>query len=282
MLAIQTTPRATTADKKALNAAEQFFAGRGWTPFAFQRETWAAQAAGKSGLINAPTGFGKTYAAFCGLCGAGSLPPGGRAGGEGLAAHTQIGDTAPPSPQPSPRGRGSLAAPPIAVLWITPLKALAADTLLSLKDAAATMQPTWTVGLRTGDVSTSERAKQDRRLPTVLVTTPESLALMLTKADWQARLGSLNCIVVDEWHELLSSKRGVLLELCLSRVRGGRKRGSKRLQTWGMSATLGNLDEAMRVLIGPDAALAGEGVLISGKIKKDIVIDSLKIGRAHV
>ena len=93
MPALQTKPRATAAHKKALNVAEQFFADRGWTPFAFQRETWAAQAAGKSGLINAPTGFGKTYAAFCGLCGAGSPPPGGSAGGEGLAAHTQIGDT---------------------------------------------------------------------------------------------------------------------------------------------------------------------------------------------
>jgi ATP-dependent helicase Lhr and Lhr-like helicase len=165
--------------------------------------------------------------------------------------------------------------PPITVLWITPLKALAADTTLSLKDAAAAMQPTWTVGLRTGDVSSSERAKQDRRLPTVLVTTPESLALMLTKADWRERLSSLRCVIVDEWHELMSSKRGTLLELTLTRLRGASERGKNKLQTWGMSATLGNLDEAMRVLIGPDAALAGDGVLISGKIEKDIVIDSL-------
>ena len=285
MPAIQLKPRATAVNKKAFSAAEQFFADRGWTPFAFQRDTWAAQAAGKSGLINAPTGFGKTYAAFCGLCGTskavGLLPPlplparGGVRGSVALQCEPDDEATAPPLSSPLPRGERGQIAPPITILWITPLKALAADTLLSLKDAAAAMQPTWTVGLRTGDVSSSERAKQDRRLPTVLVTTPESLALMLTKADWQARLGSLTCIVVDEWHELLSSKRGVLLELCLSRVRGGRKKGSKPLQTWGMSATLGNLDEAMRVLIGPDAALAGEGVMISGKIKKDIVIDSL-------
>ena len=275
-------PRSKTT---SLLPAEVFFASRGWTPFAFQRETWAAQAAGKSGLINAPTGFGKTYAAFCGLCGEpktnSALPPlplrerVGVRGKVALIANLPSEATVTLSPSPLPSGEREPASPPITLLWITPLKALAADTLLSLKDAAAAMQPTWTVGLRTGDVSTSERAKQDRRLPTVLVTTPESLALMLTKADWQARLGSLNCIVVDEWHELLSSKRGVLLELCLSRVRGGRKRGTRPLQTWGMSATLGNLDEAMRVLIGPDAALAGVGVLISGKIQKDIVIDSL-------
>ncbi len=231
---------------------EAFFASRNWTPFDFQRDTWAAFAAGKSGLIHAPTGFGKTYAAFCGPCAGFSAQP-------------------PPHPSPLPRGERGQTAPPITVLWITPLKALAADTTLSLRDAAAAMQPTWTVGLRTGDVSSSERAKQDRRLPTVLVTTPESLALMLTKADWRERLASLHCVIVDEWHELLSSKRGTLLELTLSRLRGG----TRRLQTWGMSATLGNLDEAMRVLIGPDAALAGDGVLISGKIEKHIVIDSL-------
>jgi ATP-dependent helicase Lhr and Lhr-like helicase len=231
------------SSKAALLTAENYFAASGWTAFQFQRDAWAAYALGKSGLIHAPTGFGKTYAAFCGPC---ALGP---AGSEKLA-------------------------PAITVLWITPLKALAADTALSLKDAAAAMQPTWTVGLRTGDVSSSERAKQDRRLPTVLVTTPESLALMLTKADWPERLSSLRCVVVDEWHELMSSKRGTLLELTLSRLRGVSRTG-KRLQTWGMSATLGNLDEAMRVLIGPDAALAGDGVLISGKIEKDIVIDSL-------
>ena len=228
------------ADRRSLAIIERFFDARGWTAFDFQRDAWTAYAAGKSGLINAPTGFGKTYAAFCAPCALG------------------------------PVGTEKLA-PPITVLWITPLKALAADTTLSLKDAAAAMQPTWTVGLRTGDVSSSERAKQDRRLPTVLVTTPESLALMLTKADWRERLSSLRCVVVDEWHELLSSKRGTLLELTLTRLRGA----CKRLQTWGMSATLGNLDEAMRVLIGPDAALAGHGVLISGKLKKDMVIDSL-------
>jgi ATP-dependent helicase Lhr and Lhr-like helicase len=230
-------------EKRRLTVIEQFFAGRDWTAFQFQRDAWTAYALGKSGLIHAPTGFGKTYAAFCGPCALG------------------------------PAGTEKLA-PAITLLWITPLKALAADTALSLKEAAAAMQPTWTVGLRTGDVSISERAKQDRRLPTVLVTTPESLALMLTKADWRERLSSLRCVVVDEWHELMSSKRGTLLELTLSRLRGVSKAG-KRLQTWGMSATLGNLDEAMRVLIGPDAALAGDGVLVSGKIEKDIVIDSL-------
>jgi len=230
----RTKPVATVA------GAEAFFAARGWTPFAFQRESWAAYAAGQSGLIHAPTGFGKTFAAFCAAC---ALGPAG----------------------------GERSAPPLTILWVTPLKALAADTARSLTEAAAAMQPHWTVGLRTGDVSSSERARQDRRLPTVLVTTPESLALMLARADWRERLDRLQCLIVDEWHELLSSKRGVLLELCLARLRGA----NRDLRTWGMSATLGNLDEALRVLIGPDAALARRGVLVSGKLDKKIVIDSL-------
>ena len=263
------------SDKSSLALIDRFFDERGWTAFQFQRDTWAAYAAGKSGLIHAPTGFGKTYAAFCGPCAVFSpLPQRERGGGEGeVGAGSQVLSRI--QTPPLPQGERGKIAPAITVLWITPLKALAADTTLSLKDAAAAMQPTWTVGLRTGDVSSSERAKQDRRLPTVLVTTPESLALMLTKADWRERLSSLRCVIVDEWHELMSSKRGTLLELTLTRLRGASTQPKTKLQTWGMSATLGNLDEAMRVLIGPDAALAGDGVLISGKIEKDIVIDSL-------
>ena len=253
--------------------AELFFKSRGWTPFPFQRDAWTAYSQGKSGLIHAPTGFGKTYAAFCAACALGPAangrvpsPPVAEGAAKRRERGTVVGAAAvaatatltakanvtlSPTPPPS-RGRGENASPPITILWVTPLKALAADTTLSLKEASAAMQPTWTVGLRTGDVSSSERAKQDRRLPTGLVTTPESLALMLARADWCERLGTLQTVIVDEWHELLSSKRGVLLELCLTRLRGA----NRHLQTWGMSATLGNLDEAMRVLIGPDAALA--------------------------
>ncbi len=289
-------------------ALSAFFSSRGWEPFSFQRDVWAAQRDGKSGLIHAPTGFGKTYAAFCGLV---SLSLGDQPKAQDAATLRSrpaggMGD----SPQRVPEGRvresptvhdssvseGNTSltrAPqatrdlsrreresnaPLTILWITPLKALASDTLLTIKDATAALQPSWTVGIRTGDTPASERAKQDRRLPTVLVTTPESLALLLTKADWRDRVSALHAVVVDEWHELLGSKRGVLLELCLARLRAARP----RLMTWGMSATLGNLDEAMRVLIGPDAAMRADnsaqgrgGVLISADIKKEIVIDSL-------
>jgi ATP-dependent helicase Lhr and Lhr-like helicase len=260
-------PRAKRTPDIAPNIAA-FFASRDWKPFQFQIDTWNAQASGKSGLIHAPTGFGKTYAAFCGLC---SLPDPRRANEERVSVGADLAALSDRT-QATPSGR---LQPALTILWITPLKALAGDTLLTIKDAAAALQPSWTVGIRTGDTPTSERAKQDRRLPTVLVTTPESLALLLTKADWRERVSALRAVIVDEWHELLSSKRGVLLELCLARLRGAKKPSDAPLMTWGMSATLGNLDEAMRVLIGPDAAMKSAGTLISADIKKDIVIDAL-------
>jgi ATP-dependent helicase Lhr and Lhr-like helicase len=260
-------PRPKKATEISPNIAA-FFASRDWTPFQFQIDTWNAQASGKSGLIHAPTGFGKTYAAFCGLLN----------GVHGSTGSPRT-ETAAVATIPSLVLRHSSSAPEaLTILWITPLKALAGDTLLTIKDATAALQRSWTVGIRTGDTPTSERAKQDRRLPTVLVTTPESLALLLTKADWRERVSALRAVIVDEWHELLSSKRGVLLELCLARLRAQRP----QMMTWGMSATLGNLDEAMRALIGPDATMRTDnssqgrgGVLISADVKKDIVIDSL-------
>ncbi|MGL4233990.1 MAG: ligase-associated DNA damage response DEXH box helicase [Casimicrobium sp.] len=275
-------PRTKRSPDIAPNIAA-FFASRAWTPFQFQIDTWNAQASGKSGLIHAPTGFGKTYAAFCGLLALSPWErvPEGRVRENGAdsepSSATKVVSLTRAARDLS-QGERKTTAPPLTILWITPLKALAGDTLLTLKEATEALQPTWTVGIRTGDTPTSERAKQDRRLPTVLVTTPESLALLLTKADWRERVSALRAVIVDEWHELLSSKRGVLLELCLARLRTQRP----QTMTWGMSATLGNLDEAMRVLIGPDAAMNSGGTglehasaLISADIKKDIVIDSL-------
>ncbi len=137
-------------------------------------------------------------------------------------------------------------APPLALLWITPLRALAADTALALARAAQALQPRWTTDLRTGDTPASTRARQDRRLPTLLVTTPESLSLLLSRADWRERFASLQAVVVDEWHELLASKRGVQVELGLARLRTARP----ALRTWGLSATLANLDQALACLLG--------------------------------
>ena len=205
----------------AFAPARAWFAAQAFHPFPFQEEVWAAYALGESGLVHAPTGMGKTYAAAIGPL---------ALGGDGAAGHP----------------------PPLALLWITPLRALAGDTGLALARAATALRPHWTIDVRTGDTSSGARARQAQRLPTALVTTPESLSLMLSRADWRERFAHLEAIVVDEWHELLASKRGVQVELALARLRGLRP----ALRAWGLSATLANLDEALACLVGPAAARA--------------------------
>jgi ATP-dependent Lhr-like helicase len=172
-------------------SARAWFAARGYTAFPFQEEVWAAYARGESGLVHAATGMGRTYAA--------ALPP------------MMLGDAGAPE-----------RPPPLALLWITPLRALAADTGVALTRAAAALQPHWRIDVRTGDTAAAARARQDMRLPTALVTTTESLTLLLARADWRERFAHLAAVVVDEWHELLSTKRGVQVELALARLRGAR------------------------------------------------------------
>ena len=128
----------------------------------------------------------------------------------------------------------------------------------------------WTVELRTGDTSSAARQKQRERFPTALVTTPESLSLLLSHADTKEKFATLRCVIMDEWHELLGSKRGVQAELCLARLR----RWCPGLRIWGLSATLGNLGQAMQVLLG-EAAAAEKGRLISAHIDKKFELKTL-------
>ncbi len=241
-----------------LAPARAWFAAQGWSPFPFQEAVWTAFAAGESGLVHAPTGMGKTYAAALG---------------------------------PMVLGlQGSVdEAAPLQLVWITPLRALAADTGLALERAAKALQPHWTIDVRTGDTGTAARARQARRLPTALVTTPESLTLLLSRPDWRERFAHLQAIVVDEWHELLSTKRGVQVELALARLRGlsndlraahsgVRPRGGPSglpppLRTWALSATLANLDDALSALTGRAAPRAR---IVRGFDAKDIRIDTLR------
>ena len=216
-----------------MNKLETLFRDRGWPIFDYQRQAWDAYQRGESGLIHAPTGSGKTLAAW---------------GGPLIEAMGQPPQT-------------------LGYLWITPLRALAVDTTTSLNRAVSDLGLDWTVALRTGDTSASERARLNKRPPAALVTTPESLSLMLSYADSARRLGRLRGIVVDEWHELLGSKRGVLLELALARLRNL----NPELRIWGLSATLGNVDEAMAVLLGPSA----RGRRIAGDIDRPIQIETL-------
>jgi ATP-dependent Lhr-like helicase len=233
----------------ALHAVDRWFARQGWAPFAFQHEVWAAFRAGESGLIHAATGTGKTYAAWFGPV------------LEWVDRH--------PSPAAQPP---RLAAAPLRVLWITPLRALAADTEAALRVPVDALGLPWTVESRTGDTPAKARARQQVRLPTALVTTPESLSLMLTRSDAPSLFEHLECIVVDEWHELMSTKRGVQTELALARLR----RIRPALRTWGLSATLGNLDGARDSLLGlTDAGEPRPGRVVRGLVPKQVVIDAL-------
>jgi ATP-dependent Lhr-like helicase len=144
---------------------------------------------------------------------------------------------------------------PLRHLWITPLRALARDTVRSLREPVEALGLPWTVELRTGDTGSGVKKRQRTRPPTVLVTTPESLSLLLSYPETQRAFAHLESVVVDEWHELLGTKRGVQTELGLARLR----RWRPELRTWGLSATLGNLEEALDVLLGGDASGTGGG-----------------------
>lgn len=213
-------------------AVQAWFATRGWQIARFQREVWQAHAAGESGLIHAPTGSGKTLAAW-------------------LACLLD--------PQRDDQH--------LSVLWITPLRALAADTCAGLNQSAQALGLDWRIELRTGDTASGTRARQRKRMPNALVTTPESASLLLSYADVLPALRHLRTVVVDEWHELLGSKRGVQTELLLSRLRSL----SPTLRTWGLSATLGNLDEAMQTLLGPHRG----GHCVRGDARKSVQIQTL-------
>lgn len=237
---------------------ESWFASRGWSPFQFQRDVWQAYLAGESGLVHAATGTGKTYAAWLGPVAAWirDYPDAVRG----------LGDVK--SGKPVRRN----TAPPLRLLWITPLRALAADTQKALEAPIADLGIPWTIETRTGDTKASVRQRQRVRLPTVLITTPESLSLLLSRADQAELLGHLECVVVDEWHELMASKRGVQTELCLARLR----KLSPALRTWGLSATLGNLEEARDTLLGLDAeGRTRPGRLVRGVIPKALTVDAL-------
>ncbi|WDY59130.1 ligase-associated DNA damage response DEXH box helicase [Pseudomonas sp. PSKL.D1] len=215
--------------------ANAWFAARGWKPFAFQRQVWAAVGRGESGLLHASTGAGKTYAVWLAA----------------LRAYARPASSQQPAP--------------LQVLWVTPMRALAADTARALQLPLAELGLNWSVGVRSGDTGSAERARQARRLPSALITTPESLTLLLTRAQAQEDFRSLRLVVVDEWHELLGNKRGVQLQLALARLR----RWQLGLVTWGLSATLGNLPHALDVL------LPQGGRLVKGRQDKQLLVDTL-------
>jgi ATP-dependent Lhr-like helicase len=202
---------------RALDPIEAWFAQRGWKPLPFQRLAWRADLEGCSGLIQVATGAGKTYAALLG--------PIAR-----LLAE-------PEGPQPGLR-----------LLVLTPLRALSRDLVAAIREPIEAMGWPLRVGLRNGDTSPSERGRQLRNPPHILITTPESLSLLLANRGAPQLFAHLETVVLDEWHELIGGKRGVQSELCLSWLRGLRP----ALRTWAVSATIGNPAEAARAAVGMD------------------------------
>jgi len=233
--AVRNAPRMPTTDE-AIARVEQWFSSRGWAPFPFQRDVWRAYLAGDSGLVHAATGTGKTLAIW-------------------MAPIIEA--------MREPRQPSSLR-----VLWITPLRALAADTSEALSQSNAELGLGWTIETRTSDTPSAVRARQSKRLPTALLTTPESLSLLLSREESADQLADLSLVVVDEWHELMGTKRGVQVELVLARLRQLRP----DLRIWGLSATIGNLEDARTALLGTEARRSR---VVRGVEPKRVVVDAL-------
>jgi ATP-dependent Lhr-like helicase len=226
-----------------LDRFRAWFSARGWNPFPFQEEVWRALEDGSSGVLHAPTGTGKTYAAWLGAI--------------GRAERLQSATASARGPR---------------IVWVTPLKALAADTLLALEAplrGADRLARGWRVGIRTGDTSPADRRRLRNSWPTALVTTPESLSILLSLEDSGETFADLQTVIVDEWHELLSTKRGVQTELALARLRALRP----GLAAWGLSATLANLDDAVAAIAGPARAAAAR--LVSAHVPRRLDIETL-------
>lgn len=268
----------------------QWLSSKNMKPFPFQEETWEQIHSGNSGLVNAPTGFGKTFSVFLGAL---------------INFINQYPDN-----YKTKKKNG------LQLLWITPLRALGKDIARAMEEVINELSMSWQVGIRNGDTDTSERQKQKRNMPEALIITPESLHLLLGQKDYHEMFSSLKIIAVDEWHELLGSKRGVQVELALSRIVGlSCKSGDRskqiedrsqksdneqrttnneqqttnncqlstvtcQLSVWGISATIGNLEQAKEVLLSPLSLRRGAGgevlpVIIKANLCKQISIESI-------
>ncbi len=254
---------------KGYQTVYQWLSNKGFHPFAFQEEAWEHIIDGKSGLVNAPTGCGKTYSVF-------------------LGSIIQFINEYPSSYKTKSNNG-------LQLLWLTPLRALAKDIGRAMEEAIAELGMNWKVAIRNGDTNTAERQKQKRNMSEVLIITPESLHLLLAQKGNATYFKDLKIIAVDEWHELLGSKRGVQVELAISRIvnitnehwirnkdDGEYNEGSinhtsaisnqQSVSIWGISATIGNLEEAKEVLL---SSLQTNGVIVKAKLNKQIQVTSI-------
>lgn len=209
---------------------------KGHEPFSFQSQTWERYHNNFSGMVVAPTGFGKTFSVF-------------------LAVVIDYLN------HPNKYKKG------LKLIWISPLRSLAKDLAKAMSAVVEEIGLDWEVAVRNGDTPTNVRRKQERLMPDVLLTTPETLHLLFSQKKNSRWFKNVACIAVDEWHELLGSKRGVLTELAIARI----KKLSSKTRIWGISATIGNLEEAKNVLI----PYALKTTMIRAKEKKKIEIISV-------
>ncbi len=221
--------------EQAMTLWRGWFERQGWTPFPFQLEAWEAYFSGRSGVIAVATGSGKTYAAL---------------GGPLVELIAQ-----PASEDER-----------LSILYISPLKALVRDVAQAIQKPLADLRWPLDIAVRTGDTAQSVRRQLKIELPHILVTTPESLAILMTDQGWQGRMKGLRAVVVDEWHELLGSKRGSLLELTLARLRSV----TTKVRTWALSATIANLDVAADVAVG-----SGDASIIRADIPRHVLVQSI-------
>lgn len=230
--------------EQLFSVANDWFENQGWKPFPFQTQAWTAFLQGKNGLLNAPTGSGKTYALW--------LPI--------------VLNYIKNNPDYKTKHKPGLKA-----IWITPLRSLSVEIKQAAERVVNDLETQMTVGIRSGDTSASERVKQKGKMPDLLVTTPESLQLLLATKGYDKIFGNCTAIVIDEWHELLGTKRGVQTELALSRL----KTIAPKMRIWGISATIGNLQQAQEVLLGVDSEAYNNSVLIKAQIHKKIKVISI-------
>ena len=216
-------------------------------PFKFQEEAWNYYSKGYSGLVNAPTGFGKTFSMF-------------------LAVVIEGINLSESDDKKKAKDR-------LQLIWITPLRSLAKDIARAMQEVLLELDLDWHVGVRNGDTTQSEKLNQKKSMPEILLITPESLHLLLAQKGSSILFRNLKCIVADEWHELLGSKRGVLVELAVSRIKGLQKLNAKQyLRVWGISATIGNIDEALDVI---EPETNSKRIIIKAKLHKKIIIKSI-------
>ena len=218
-----------------MTPVEKWFKSNGWRPQDFQIDCWEHYNKGENLMLHAPTGTGKTYAIWGGI----------------LNEYFELKEI----------------KEGINIIWITPLRALAVEIQKSTQQLSSDLKTGIKVDLRTGDTPQSKRIKQNQNFPFGLITTPESLHVLLSSKKHKDFFKNLRAVVVDEWHELLGTKRGVQTELAISYLRFL----IPKLKTIGISATLGNKELAGEILMG----LGNNFKTITSKIKKKINVKSI-------